>query len=773
MSSNPAKRLILASALSLLSLPALAQQEPLVAPEPSTRPGPALAPTLRPGIFSAADGTALSTRPVSVRNIRVPAPAQIDTQGSAATLLADSVRLSGGNDITAEGDVVIWYQGARLVARRIFVDGQTGEMEITGPVHLTQPGKAGTADETTLIADHAQLSADLKTGILRGARMVMARELQMAAQEATRTEGGRITTLNRVVASSCQICADDPTPLWEIRARSITHDAETRQLRFDRPQFRAFGVPVLSLPWLTAPDPTVDRMSGFLRPRIRTTSKLGFGIKQPYFLTLGDHADLTITPYLSASRTRTLDLSYRQAFWNGQMQIDGAYTRDDILPGESRGYLFGAGEWLLPGGYTLGVQVQNASDRAYLLDYDITDADRLWSGVTLDRVTRQRLFWGRVGRYETLRDGEDQATLPSLVGDAEWLRRFQPGRIGGEALLSWSLHSHRRDSDQDIIGSDMSRASVGLDWRRTEVLPGGLVGAAMAGFDADLYQIRQNSQYDRTVTRAFPYVGAELRWPLISSGQRATFMLEPVMQVIWSRHDPRDVPNEDSRLLEFDEGNLLALDRSPGYDRREGGLRTNLGVTWTRIDPSGYSLGLTTGRVFRSSDRDGLGLYGPLSGSRSDWLVAANYSDNRGLAVSNRTLFDDDFKISRNELRLGLMRPDRELSLGYLWIREDADETRLTSVSELSLDGGWQIAEGWWASAATRYDFELDRAARAEIGVAWRNECVSLEASLRRRFTSSDQISPETDFGLTVQLGGFGQSASTGKGTAARRQCLR
>ena len=222
--------------------------------------------------------------------------------------------LQGDQTLIAAGGVVVWYQGARLVASRIVVDGPSGDLTIEGPIHLSRPGAVDPDAEAILIADSGQLDRELQDGIIRGARLVLARELQLAATELTRTGNGRTTTLRQVVASSCQICASDPTPLWEIRARSITHDAETRLLTFDHPQFRALGIPLAAVPFtVTAPDPTVERRTGFLRPEFRTTSGLGFGIKLPYFVTLGDHADVTVTPYVSANRTRTLELRYRQA----------------------------------------------------------------------------------------------------------------------------------------------------------------------------------------------------------------------------------------------------------------------------------------------------------------------------------------------------------------------------------------------------------------------------------------------------------------------------
>lgn len=737
---------------------------------------PALAPAATPlgeNIFAdrTPAGSQLETAEPDTR-ITIAGPSA--AEGAAATVLADSVSLQGDRTLIAAGGVVVWYQGARLVASRIVVDGASGALTVEGPIHLSRPGAADPESDAILIADSAQLDRELQDGIIRGARLVLARELQLAAQEAERSEGGRITQLRQVVASSCQICASDPTPLWEIRARSITHDAQTRTIRFEHPQFRAFGLPLAGAPFtLTAPDPTVERMSGFLRPRFRTTSKLGFGVKIPYFQTLGDHADLTVTPYLSASRTRTLELRYRQALAQGAMEWNGAITRDDIRPGETRGYLFGNAAFQLPRGYRLGVQVQAASDRAYLLDYDIADADRLWSGLTLTRVRPDKMVFARVGNYHSLRDDEDNATSPAQVADAIWLRRFTPDLIGGEALMEWSLHAHRRPSNDDIDGRDMARGSFGLDWRRSEILPGGFVGAAIMGLDADLYRIAQDSQYDDVVTRVDPLMGVELRWPLIGHSGGATHLVEPVAQILWSpRGGDDDIPNEDSRLIEFDEGNLFSDNRFPGWDARETGLRANLGVTWTRIDPTGWSLGMTAGRVFRDHRDQVFAATSPLAGRKSDWLIAANYDSGNGLALVNRALFNDSLEFSRNELRLGWLRQDLQLSAGHLWIDSDTAEGRDEEISEFTAHVGWQIAQGWWANAETRYDFAAERAQKASLDVTYRNECVTLEMGLSRRFTRTDTVTPETSFDLSVRLGGFG-AQKDGPGTVARRSCLR
>lgn len=694
-----------------------------------------------------------------------PAPAQ-----DRAALVADRVFLDGSERLTAEGAVEVFYKGAQLQARRIVYDSRSDRLQIDGPIVLRD------GQGSVLLADQAELSADLTEGVLQSARMVMQDQLQLAANAIVRA-GGRYTQLDRVVASSCQVCPGRPTPLWEIRARRVTHDAQTRQLYFDHATLRVIGVPVAYLPRLRLPDPSVQRATGFLPARFRTTSDLGPGILVPYFIALGDSRDLTVTPYLSTGRTRTLNLRYREAYRTGRIDFDGAVSRDTLRPGETRGYLFGEGRFALPRDFRLDFKLQTVSDRAYLLDYGISDIDRLASGAVVSRTRRNEYVSAGLWHYQSIRAGESNATLPSLVGDLVWHRRFSPQLLGGQGGLRFELHGQRRTSDvtADLDGNgqadgrDVVRASLRADWRRNWLFGPGLSASAIARLDGDLYWIGQDPAYPPTVTRLTPTAGLELRWPWVrAAADGGSDVIEPIAQLVWSPDHIRKVPNEDSVLVEFDEGNLFSLDRFPGADRKEAGLRANLGLSWTRLAAEGWSLNLTAGRVFRATN---LGQFSPgtgLDGRDSDWLVSARFDSGNGLVFANRAVFDDSFDFAKDEMVLGYSGTKGTLAATYVWLAADPALDRPKDTSEFTFEGGWQITDRWRGHAEGRYDFSADRAARAGVGLQWRNECATVDLSLSRRFTSSTSVQPSTNFDLSVVLGGFGGSAS---GRSLRRSC--
>lgn len=699
-------------------------------------------------------------------------PSNVAAQDKAA-LVADQVQVDPAGRLIAGGGVEVFYQGRVLRASRIVYDREADTLAIDGPIVLVDGADA------IFVADQAELSADLTEGILHSARLVLNRELQIAANQIQRISG-RYTQLDNVVASSCKVCASDPTPLWEIRARRVIHDTEERQIFFDHAQFRLAGLPVLYLPRLRIPDPTLKRATGFLTPEFRTTSGLGSGFKLPYFIALGPSRDLTITPYISSRSAQSVDLRYRQAFATGEIEVSGAVAKDQLVPGTTRYHLETFGRFDLPRDFELRFSGIVVSDPAYQLDYGLEAKDRLESQIEVTRTRRNEHISGRLLGIRSIRAGEVNSTLPTVIGDLTYHRRFSGGPLGGEAGLRFQTHSHYRsstdpfdtalDADSDADGRDTSRVSLRLDWRRNWMLPMGMVGTVLGEVSADAYNVSQDAVFGGSDTRLHGGLGAELRWPWLKTGRGGLgHVIEPVAQLVWASTSGSSFPNEDSRLVEFDEANLFSLNRFPGSDEVERGGRFNLGITYTRVDPRGWTLATAFGKVYRDEDLGQFSRSSGLDGRSSDWLAAVHLVIPDGISLGHRMLLDDAFDVTKSETRFRLAGPRYGVSGSYIWVDADAAEDRPDKVSELALDGNYQLQDNWTAFLGARYDFEANRANRAGLGLQFRNECVSVDLSLSRRFTSSTSVKPTTDFGLSVDLVGIGGGAKAGPSRVCRR----
>ncbi|ETX14663.1 organic solvent tolerance protein [Roseivivax halodurans JCM 10272] len=699
-----------------------------------------------------------------------PLSAQTEQAQAPALLVADSVTVENRSRLIATGNVEALHDGTRLRAERIVYDQATGALRIDGPIRITDP------DGTILVADTAELDEDFENGLLRGARLVLDEQLQLASVEARRVDG-RYTSLNRVAVTSCQVCGPGQVPLWQIRASRVVHDEVEQQIYFDNAQFRVLDVPLVYFPRLRVPDPTLERARGFLTPSVRSSTLLGFGIKTPYFVPLGRHQDLTFTPYLSPV-TRTLETRYRRAFAYGDIEVNTAVSQDTLVSKETRAYLFAQGSFELPRRFTLDFDIETTTDEAYLNDYDYSGKDRLDSAITLSRATPLSFFSAELVHYQTLRDSERDSTQPTIVLHSEYERRF-PDLWGGELRLGTVSQGHYRYSDLDtdstdpddiVDGRDVARITAEASWRRRWTLTGGVRAGVTTQAWADQFWIAQDATSDEKASQLTPAVAVELRWPWTRSGGDGSHsLIEPILQTAWIGGDRPDIANDESTRVEFDEGNLLALSRFPAADRRERGRVSAAGLRYTHEDPSGWSGGLTFGRLWRENADPSFTPSSGLDEENSDILVAGYLANREGLALTARGLLDEtEGSFTKAEARLDWQTMTFGLGASYLLVRADAAEDRGGQTSEWSLDGAYDIDDTWSTAAFGRYDLSGNRFARAGLGVVYENECVSANFTVERRFASSTTLEPSTDFGLTVALKGF---STGGSAKEYRRTC--
>lgn len=676
-----------------------------------------------------------------------------------ATLVADTITVDPAGVVTATGNVEVFYQGRQLRAKSVSYTRDGDQLTFQGPILVTD------TDGTVFTADAAQLDRDLRNGVLTSARLVLDQQLQIAASEIARV-GNRYTRLDHAVASACQVCAANPTPLWEIRAARVIHDAQEQQLYFENAQVRVAGVPIFYVPRLRLPDPSLSRATGVLIPRFQQSTELGTGVKLPYFIALGDHADLTVTPYIS-SATRTLEYQYRHLFRRGALTFEGAATDDNLEGG--RGYFFGNARYQLARGFVLEGQLEFVSDPGYLFTYDYSDKDRLTNELAFTRVRRKDVFRAGITEYRTLRASEIpiRDTLPDRFLEVSYSRDIPQLAFGGRTDLTLDASSVIRPSSLDIDGRDVSRIGTSIDWQRTWVRPEGVVATTELGAQVDAYSIGQDSTFRSTLTRFVPRAAVELRWPFSRRTQDGgTEVFEPIIRVDVSDTGGDEVPLEDSTVVEFDEANLFAASRYTGRDGVENGTRIALGVAWRRSDPRGWTADFAIGRVANLDGDLGFAEGTGLTGDRSEWLLAARFGLGNDLSLVSRMLFDEQVKFTLTETRVDWQTERFGVSSSYIFAEPEPAEGRTDQLSEWSFDGRYGLTQAWTAQTNWRYDFNADKATRAGIGLGFQNECIDLELSLSRRFATSTSIDPTTDFGFRVSLNGVG-----GRTGPARNKC--
>lgn len=710
---------------------------------------------------------ALAALLLAAAGVALPAGPQ-RAQEAPVGLIADQVSYDRESRIlTAAGNVEVLYQGRVLRAERIVYDEGRNEVRAEGGLLLTDPAGG------VLMAESATLTPDLEEGLITSARLLIAGKMQMAAAEVRRT-GGRYDTLYSTIASSCTVCAENPTPTWALRASRITQDELERRIYLENARLELFGVPVGFLPRLSIPAPGVERASGFLEPRFLQSDIYGFGIKTPYYYVLGSSADATLTPFVTTGGAALIEGEYRQRFAGGGFDFWGVVAIDDGLEdggGFGRGAFHTTGDFALPRDFVADFDLAAASDDSFLTQFDYSDTDLLTSFARIRRTRAEEYVELGTVAFQSLADVDDAAVVPFVLPRFSYRRlRGYPGETGRLGLSLNSLGVLRE------AGGNSFRAGGEIDWQRDLSLPHGIRASGIAEAMVNAYQIWDNPGIgDGLELQAAPLVAAELRWPWMRQTGAAAHVIEPIVQVAYSRalQDQDEIPNEDSRLPEFDETNLFGLSRFPGLDRLETGLRANLGISYTRQDPAGWSAGFTLGRVLRADPVDEFAAGTGLDGRWSDYVAAVSVDFAWGLTAINRALFDTGLGFRRNEFALAYDGEFGALRAAYVYLAENDSDPEFgpqPETSEISLDARYRVRPNWELRGLWRYDVASHSNLRAGAGITYGNECAEFDLSVSRRYTSSDNVPPSTSIGFSLRLAGIGEK---GQEDWPARVCMR
>tara|TARA_B110000444_G_scaffold70998_1_gene66754 strand:- start:357 stop:2246 length:1890 start_codon:yes stop_codon:yes gene_type:complete len=616
-----------------------------------------------------------------------------------------------------------------------------------------------------ILGDQAELSEDLKVGIIKSAKIILGYQVQIAAAKVLQKDA-RYSEAFNIAATSCHVCINK-TPLWQIRARKIVQDKFEKQIYFEHAQLRVLDIPVFYLPFMRLPDPSLKRATGFLAPKLKTSSVLNTGIKIPYFIRLNKHKDFTITPFYSP-KTKTIEYRYRQAYTSGFMLIEGALTRDALIPNKNRGYILSDTSLILQNGYNLGIQLQAVSDPSYLFEYDFAQLDRLNTKLELSRSMRYQNSEVKLSNYHSLRENENNATQPTLVAEGAIESRLNPDMIKGEIGLEANfLKSYRYsdlnndgpDSDTLVDGYDTTRLSLLSNWDHGWEIANGIILHFENEFGLSQYYVQQHADIGPKATRMFGVGAVGLRWPWYRINSNGGIgVVEPQIQLVRSVSSNSAVPNDDSTQVEFDEGNLFRLNRAPGLDLIENGSRLNVGLAGSQFMDSGSNLSWKIGRVLRSEALSTFPSGSGLSNSISDWLLATNFQQKNGIELINRALIASDGVVTKSETSLKVNRNQHQIRATHVELTKDSNISQNQSLSSVALEWNYNLNSNWRSDSKFQFDSNIGRLSKLELGLRYENECVNVDLSSSRSFSTSSTLIDKTDFTLSVELTGFSSS---------------
>jgi len=670
---------------------------------------------------------------------------------TANNITHDSVT---GN-IEASGDVVVVQDHLILKTDKLIYNAISNSITIPGPLKIYDSIKK---EET--YATYGELSSDMRDGLLNSARIIQRQQLQITAAK-IKQEDGRYTTMNKAVTSYCKICKKSSTPLWEIRSRKVIADSVKEKIVFEDAVFRLMGIPVLYSPYLHIPSSNVKRATGFLKPTYVFDDKNGLKVFTPYFITLGDHADIRLTPWVSSKGIKTVEARLRQKFHFGSMNLTHASTVDKNS--KYRWYFFlDQNISAMPYGFHANLKLNKVSDATYRSEYGFGSEDRLRNSFSSYRTKKKQHIEVNLIHYETLRTTESNNTMPNSIADAEFNQRLIPNHIGGILDIKIDTRgSYRKESHNYSNGSsrDVVRVSGLATWQKDWIVGNGIVAGIESQIRSNSYRVYQDPS-STSAKDINPYGAVKLKWPIINKKEQSSHLIQPVLQVVASGNNKNSIPNEDSLLTEFDETNLFEFSRFPGVDVYEEGERLNLGLNYIYDRLNKFKAGFKIGKILRTKDNQQFSSSTGLDGKSSDWLTSSHLNIGDNFDLINRALIQDDLSILRNEMHLDWSYKAISTTSKYIWHQSDATLGQNKNISQLYLDAGYSIDKDWNISTSMNYDFTDNETTLSNgVDLVFYNDCTKASVTLTRKQVSQTEKLNEIAFWL--EFGGFGSKSES------------
>jgi LPS-assembly protein len=320
------------------------------------------------------------------------------------------------------------------------------------------------------------------------------------------------------------------------------------------------------------------------------------------------------------------------------------------------------------------------------------------------------------------------------------------------------------------IPGNYNRFSAETTWRREITDNIGQQWTPFASLRADVASVHIDNEPgvsnfitpgDTNLVRGMPSVGVEYRYPFISAQSWGTQTFSPIAQVI-ARPNETQVnkwPNEDAQTLIFDDSNLFRTNKFSGWDRVEGGGRTNYGAEYTMQFNQGGAINVLFGQSyqlfgansFAQSNLSNTGIDSGLDTRLSDYVARFSYQPNKTYQFISRFRFDkDDYTVQRMEFEARANFDRWSVSALY---GDYAAQPAIGFVDRrqgVLATGSYKLDTNWVLLGGARYDLQANQFDQTRIGLGYVDDCLILALNYITNYAYSGN--PVTDHQIMLQL---------------------
>ena len=596
------------------------------------------------------------------------------------------------NVMTATGNVVITSDSRKITADKVEYNQTTDKAVAIGNVLLTE--KDGSIYES----DKVVLTNEFKSIVAAPLYAKLADKSYITSPELRRNDNGE-SFFNEGVYSACECnVKDGETPIWRIESKQIKHDPLTKTVYLTHPVMKIFSIPVYYLPYLSFPDWTIKRRSGFLTPKYGYSNQNRFHIKVPYYYAPENDPtwDMTFTTHQNGKTGHADQLNIRKKYETTSVETN--IFKGNLDTNKSEGdNVFGVNLFAtskLRNGWDMTLEGKYADQETFMRRYGFDEDSTYKSFINLEKVNQKSISNIEIYNIQNL-DGTKSNNEPTLAPSIS----HHVFNNNQKYNYDIKLKAHSIYNDE---GYDIKRWS-GLGEINKKIYLNDIILEGDFNVGLDLYSIQGRPSTDENTNR---YIDRFSSGFSIAASKQYDFandnvgiIFEPKLQFssVFSTDRTDEVPNRDSSEFRLDQANLFLTNQYQGRDNIQSNDRLNAGLTALAMTENYGDINFFVGQSQKISGTQNninsinqgrqshiissidwnpsaffnfswFSLYNhhnfesdtsdfKLNGSLNEWSYSANHKSVNGGFVSNNT--------NREELKLGVSKSFSSWSTSY------------------------------------------------------------------------------------------------------------
>ncbi|MCG8624317.1 MAG: LPS assembly protein LptD [Proteobacteria bacterium] len=689
------------------------------------------------------------------------------TEAAAVDFFADSVETNQETGVfIATGNVEFSQGRMRLIADRVEYDRTHGTAVAMGNVVFTD------FDGGVHYSEHLALSDEFTRAFAEPAisRLVDGSWLAGESVAYIQDEEAVYTDANFTPCQCDYVNGEEP--IWEIAASRIRHDAEARTIYYRNIHFRLLTLPVFYFPYLSHPDWTVRRHSGWLFPSFTYSSDHGFSYAQSYYSVIDDTSDLEIKPIFYQRSGQMLQLNYRKLWDEASLNavITGGHVSSFQKDRQRVAAINSQFNTTLGEGWKSEAHIYRTSQDTFMRRYGLDSNTTLKSFFKAENIgdnTYSRVDAFDIQGLERDEEDEDEPSVFPSVFYEEYLPSPRESmqvrlRLAATHLDNDEQHDITRWSGEIYTAEDFPAVHSVVSFESR-------VNMQYYGIDT----VAEAGGYTGELGRGSASFGLGWERPYVGSLAGSVFVLEPKAKLVVTEATDRTgkIPNRDTADFHLDEANLFFLHRYQGEDFVRSGSQLSAGVH-ALLDYNGASgmAGEMTGFVgasYRTSGDPTLGINSTNEERRlSDLLARLTFRLTDILSANFAGRFDpDNFDINQSQATADLNYQGLAFSASYKQRKESFFNSANLEEETLLMELAQKLNDGLELEASWQYDLTDNTRLHEKSSVALNftgglQDCLTISLKYTRDETEDRDIRPIDEVALLLDFKYLGSVVS-------------